>query len=215
MLKIFLKELVHFIKQMIIKLIPCFMNFNWVATIRCIWRSSPGASIAISMFNSLLGYGKSPNPKGFHIATMHQKPPPKGFLVFMCFFQVFLLLAKPFHMLGYLTFLSLSLIPILKHTSQFSLCSTITENKTRIAKNGNSHLVVFSHFIGKKTRTKQVNFPRIVQLVEGKSGESPRTRAPSHRLPAVLPVFSSFPGAVLSSSNFPSWGPLPAHYGSL
>lgn len=121
------------------------------------------------------GMVNSPNPKGFHIATMHQKSPPKTFYPRLTSFYVRLF-----------TLFSFSLTLTLKYTSQFSLCSTITENQTRIAKNNNGHLVLFSHFIGKKMRRKQVNFPEIMQLVEGRGGESPRNGVPSHRPPAML-----------------------------
>lgn len=110
-----------------------------------------------------------------------------GFLDFMFLFQVFLLLAKPLHLFGYLFLFPLTS----QNISVFFLESTIIENKTRFAKNFTDNLVLFFHIDRYENQDKTDSFPHwfkagVVKDLDPK---------PPDRPPTALCPFSNFPEA--------------------
>lgn len=77
-------------------------------------------------------------------------------------------------------------------------------------------IILFYSLIGKKNRNqKKVNFRRMVDLVKGRSGETPRTQVPFPQA-SYFATYSSvtFPGQLSLIFKFLLLGPLPAHYDS-
>lgn len=89
----------------------------------------------------------------------------------MFLFQVFLLLAKPLQLFGYLFLFPLTS----QNISVFSLDLTIIESKTRFAKNFTDNLVLFSHIDRYENQDKTDSFPH---WFKAGSGERPRPQAP-------------------------------------